>query len=541
MAVFPHAAEITVNGTLFSIDEIIQYPFMFHADSYINKNTGERDSFPDGPYMASTWVPIISREMTLFAANGGDVGGIAYYDEDFHFISGEDGYASWSGNQEYSLHIPSRARYLRFTQMKGIGAVTAYLIGTGTVEHGSGDWGWYPGGIIWGWDGAYAVTGTGDIMENVAGAKYSDILFPKAVENLLSDYWAIDPAGYFYKTLYDISRKCVGTQRARDGGYYDATGTAISTAPDYYSFALSVANPYASNCERTCYLDKGSVTTTNIKVRSIAELENALLEAAHCANKCHIYNITIAEGTYDLWAGLDKSRIKPWAEYHAGDHLYMRGLELPGFTNLYGEGKCELQLLLPDDQRTNYELVLSCLNMAGADQASVHNISFVARNCRYCVHDDGGELYADGTVLFENCRFKYLGMTDTSIKDIAYCYGGGFFEGRRAIFRNCVFDGGTDAGAWAGIFVHNHATARKPCYVDVENCVFKHAGHGIYMNMFYNYNENYTLTINNSLFENGADVLLGGAGGGKLYGGGNSEVTITKNASTATEDYLVRR
>lgn len=535
----PHMSKMEVNGTEFSVDEVIRYPFSVHIESYIDKTTGERVPFTSGgaPYCSSTWIPIFSNDMVLFASNGGDAGGIAYYDEGFTFISGEDGPASWAGNVEYRLHPPADARYMRFTQMIGHWS-TAYVIGTATQAFDDYTGGTFPGNIAWDWDGAWS-TETGVIVPNVVGAKYSDMLLLRSSEKMLHDYWAVDPAGYFYKTLYDIGGNYIGTQTSRNGGYKDAAGNVLSNPPDYYSYTLTVSVPYSQNCERTCYLDNGTVKEINARVNSIAALESWLRKAAHYANPTLIYNITIAEGEYDVWEGIDKNNIKPWAEYHAGDHIYMRGLELPGYTNIYGEGNCILKLLLPENQRQNYELVVSCLNTNGSNGQSVHNIKFIAKNCRYCVHDDAGELANNGTVLWDNCYFTYLGMTDTYIKETAYCYGGGFFEGRHAIFRNCVFDGGTDAGSWAGIFVHNHATARKPFYVDVENCVFKHAGHGIYMNMFYNYNENYTLTVNNSKFDSTSDILLGGAGGGKLFGGGNSEVTVSDTASTPTENYLI--
>lgn len=512
-------------------EQIIVYPYTFHADNYIDKTTGNMVPFTSTPnlYSASTWIPIRSKKLSLFASNGGDAGGIAFYDKDFHFISGDSGRSSWQGNLLYEFEAPDKARYMRFTQFTSY-RTTTYLKGITTAGQLLSDASEPYGEIVWGRDMAYAINGDGSLA-SAPGSSYSDMLLLRETEKYLNN-WDRDTT-YFYMNLFNSDNAFVGTKR-HNGAYYDPEGNAVSSI-DYHSYSLSIAQPYSYYTERTVYLDKPYVEQTTINCASIPALENALIEAFIHANPCHEYHIYMAEGTYDVWDGLDKTRLGTGSA--SGDLVGKRGLELPGNTHLYGKGKCVLDLELPEDQRADYSMCVSTLNTNGCN-ASVHNMTFIAYDCRYTIHDDAREIES-GEVLWDRCHFKFKGNRDTTYHDVSYCYGAGFFGKRKGIFRNCTFEGGNGAGTWAGIFVHNHQTSKEPMSLLVENCAFLESGSAIIMNMFYAYNENFTVTVNNTHFESGSSIDLKGAAGGYLYGGGNDSVTVNDTATTPTENYMV--
>lgn len=519
--------EISSNGEIYEVGSVIFYPYVLKKNKYISKTTGKEVDYTaaGAPYTASSWIPIYSKVILIKSSNGGDDGGIAFYDKDGRFIKGMDGYSSWSGPQEIAITVPAKAVYMRFTQMIGYESQT-YVKGVVDGDEIFGNVGCPFAHIKWVKDSAYATSGTGELLGNISGAIASNMLVLKAAEKYLMN-WRDDVGNYYYKNLFDVDRNFVGTKRDNET-YYDISGNQVVSPIDYYSFSMSVALPYSRYTVPDVYINTGTVYHTKISVNNIPDLETALIEAGCNANPCHIYDIELAAGTYDVWAGIDKTKLD-----NTGDQAWRRGLEIPNFCNLTGLGYCRLNLNLPEDQR-QYENVVSVLNLIGCE-SKIKNLIIIGSNLRYPVHDDGVELNAGRTTIWENCWFQHKGRTDTTKNPTAYCYGAGSYIDQKTIFRNCVFIGKEPSleGEWVGYFTHNHQGATAPHYAEFEHCAFLGDGPGIDANEFYSYDNAYTISVTGCKFNENTTIRMRGACGGRLLGGGNSEMTIENTAQSS--------
>lgn len=507
---------------------LTSYPFLLESGRYISKTTGNNVAMASGPYSASTWIPICSSFLYFRAYCSTDDAGYAFYDENKKYISG--GICPIGSTiGETLLEVPGNARFFRFSVMNQHIAKGVFVKGLNDRNHPIYDHIPFEKGVI------YAVS-NGSIVRNNSSNAIGSPLLLRSMEPLLRGYRK--ESNHFYKNLYDKNNVCVGSLRLE--GYYNTSGTKVNTPIDYYSFSMTISSPYSDFAAQEVYFNENQNRHIDINVGSVAALENALLEAAEFANPCRIYDIHLAQGTYDLWNGLDFSRISG-----TGDTAYHRGLEIPSYTNLYGNGNCILDLTIPSTGRS-YSTVISCLN-THCVEASVHNITLRTYDGRYCVHDDSyPNVTRDHTIIWDHCKFVHLGRPDTTYTTAAHCYGAGFYSGAKAIFRNCVFNAGTIITGlnWGGIAIHGHTTTgdgtnvNEPFYGEVENCSFLAVGDAILPNAVSGGLERqYDFRISNCFFAEGNRIYLKGQGGNRLFGGGNSPVTIRQDATN--EIYLV--
>ena len=264
-----------------------------------------------------------------------------------------------------------------------------------------------------------------------------------------------------------------------------------------------------------------------IQVETPQELVNAINSIAtdidnNKANKENIYNIYLSAGTYEVYPYIDKTNLQD-------QKLYKRGLEIPDYVNLIGVGDVIISCTIPDEDNTSSEnrsRIISTINTYGENYFK--NIQFVANNCRYCVHDDGGGKYKNRNIAFEDCIFTHNGIITANNWPNPYCYGGGYTGGRKGLFKRCIFN-----NIFIPFYVHTSSSfyMTNKCYVDIDNCVFNTKNnYSIDLQEAYGTSYVGNVSINNSILN--SSLLLRGSNKWNVFGGGNSKFTIdNKNDS----------
>ena len=263
--------------------------------------------------------------------------------------------------------------------------------------------------------------------------------------------------------------------------------------------------------------------TTAIKSIATSESNNK-------ASKSNPYVVYIYDGEYELYNDLDLANIQDQT-------LYKRGLEIPDYVSLIGIGNVTIKCSLPASEKDHAERVqaISTINTYGENY--FENITFIAKNCRYCVHDDGGGEYKNRKIEFVNCIFKHLGNDIGQWSEISQeCYGSGYTGGRKGVFKNCIFE------SEKGIPFYCHTSSQyymtDPFTLEIDNCAFiSKCGTSIRLNGVYGADKKNRCSINNSFIKESIEIddinneII-------LFGGGNSTVTINNN-QTAPQLYLV--
>lgn len=258
----------------------------------------------------------------------------------------------------------------------------------------------------------------------------------------------------------------------------------------------------------------------------------ATTKANNIANKNNVYDVYLNSGTYELYGVLDLTDIEDQTPFK-------RGLEVPDYVNLIGIGNVTISLTIPDSISNPYLVkYLSTLNTYGENHFK--NLTIIATNCRYCIHDDDGGNQTDRTYILDNCVLIHNGnsiATDLWPSNSQIPYGSGHSGGRHGIFKNCVFKAyATDAVAF---YAHTSSSLymKSPCVIDIDHCAFicDDSDHGIDFNPLYNVNLINVMSVNNSKVDN---IYLHGTNPARVFGGGNTS-TLTITNENSSEVYLV--
>ncbi len=162
-------------------------------------------------------------------------------------------------------------------------------------------------------------------------------------------------------------------------------------------------------------------------------------------------NINIYEGDYDLLAELGGSTFLSAID-RSGVFAERQGLRLKKNVNLFGVGYVILRYELPDTATYVQSQCTSALNLYQTN--SIENIEFIAKNCRYALHDEtnGGNPYL--TRYIKNCRFTHLGNVP-GLWEYPTVLGGGAGGGSDYTFINSQFITTTYGQAWSYHTNHN--------------------------------------------------------------------------------------
>ena len=141
---------------------------------------------------------------------------------------------------------------------------------------------------------------------------------------------------------------------------------------------------------------------------------------------------------------------------------------VPANTRLIGVGNVTLEFAPSDSDIVNEHnaRLFSVLNLDKS--CHIENLNLIAKNCRYCIHDE--DVTHDRTIK-HSFKNVYARKNQGAYGD-AQAYGGGFSTDRRYEFENCVFS--SYSIAWS---IHSGDTDDTSVYrgvtINFEGCVFE--------------------------------------------------------------------
>lgn len=525
---FSNYASMTISSFLLPFKNKGQISIAFYKDAFIYGEDGSLVTY-SSPFKASDYIYIKGQtEIWLWVVCSIDDSGYAFYNEDKECISS----ARYTVNNTFiQITIPKTAVYFRYsiyTTSTNFESCRLLFKDSDYPNYAQQRLTWSEGFVNFADNGYihdYAES------ETVRGY-YRSNAFPK--ESMAYLYGWNFASGVDFIMLYK-NNTAVGYYT--NSLYYDMANQVVSDI-EYDTFYLNVYTPNNPGFNDTIQMRTvgrlsliKTVEHTKRTVTTAQELISAVNEAVNFASEYNIYDISISDGAYDLWAVLDKTQISG-----SGDQLYHRGLELPDHCNLYGIGQVVLRCTIPESDNSEehpYTLIVSTLNMHGTDNI-LENIHFVGNNTRYCIHDDSGVDYSFKTLIVRNCRFTHTGTESELYIPDPRCYGAGYVTGRKAYFENCIFEsfGNCDKQ----LYIHTHAGNNNQSDIEtyVNNCAFITQGKtAIHYQVPWSTSYGGKLTINNCYFAISNTVLLDGVVGSVVYGGGNSAFTFdNQNNST---------
>lgn len=269
---------------------------------------------------------------------------------------------------------------------------------------------------------------------------------------------------------YDTANHANGTNTSTSAAFIRFTGV---TANINTTFLMDAEiRPYIINIatnERFVY-SEGNVADelrneTKIfshEVSTAAELCSAITAVAQFALPDNIItNIYLNEGTYVLTRALTGN------VPNSGSN----GLTLPNNCNLIGKGKGAIISLDLTGETASVQSLQSTLNLNKNN--NLENITLIAKNCRYALHNDGGSTNANATEHFKNCTFIHEGNPDGNW---AYptSVGEGTCSNANIIYEDCIF-----RSPLRGYYLHNQTAQTAPSYHKYINCIFTGVNNGI--------------------------------------------------------------
>lgn len=257
--------------------------------------------------------------------------------------------------------------------------------------------------------------------------------------------------------------------------YTDASGSSHTICSDYgYNFpeytlpsdAVSVSVQYPNN------LTWGANATLSFKVYSIGDiprqpivlevgtgkqytnLRTALEYASARADAMIRYEVHLFPGTYDTLS------------YYTAEEIAAEGFQGLFVTNgvsLIGIGQRSEIILTATMDTSTYNTTkrndVSTLNVVG--NIAVKNMTILAENIRYAVHDDTGVMgHQLNDHIYENVTFHGENLTSESGEELSFGAGGG--DMKRIIMKNCDFSD--------SMVIHTSDSMVHEFTVYLENC-----------------------------------------------------------------------
>lgn len=200
---------------------------------------------------------------------------------------------------------------------------------------------------------------------------------------------------------------------------------------------------------------------------------NSLYEAVNSINNSGPNNrfiIELNEGTYDILEEMGGADVVPTTSV---------GIILPDYVDLIGIGNRDniiISAVISQNQsnrtRSTY---FSAMNLKYNN--TIKNITFVAKNSRYPVHDESNGLYTDYVRIVENCVFHHYGAEDKdNFWTSCHGYGLGTSSGSKLYFKRCHFITNESTAGASAFACHNSANSDLPTCLEFEDCKFENTG-----------------------------------------------------------------
>lgn len=173
--------------------------------------------------------------------------------------------------------------------------------------------------------------------------------------------------------------------------------------------------------------------------------------------------IDIYSGTYDIYSEMGGSVFYNSITDTSNNRL---GIQLKDNVSLIGHG--EVTLLFEAEDSVANAINTQCASVLEVyGNTIIENIKIIARNCRYCIHDEtGGLLYKFAHHKYKNVNL-YHKPNKAGTWDSTSAIGIGTSSGNKYDFENCLFKS-DDFIAWG---LHNNAGQERNTIV-LDGCVF---------------------------------------------------------------------
>ena len=182
-----------------------------------------------------------------------------------------------------------------------------------------------------------------------------------------------------------------------------------------------------------------------------------------------VYDIIIYEGTYNVVAELGGQEYMNSIQSYVG----YAGIILPDYVNLIGVGDVTITGIIPMTYTWNKYACTSFspINMNTGNHV-LKNITVIAQNCRYAIHDDSSNKYTNWNKQLINCRIVHNGNSEVSSNEDAWtgtvAYGMGHSEGSTLQATNCYFK----ANGLPGFSCHDLGTFSTGANLIFVGCEF---------------------------------------------------------------------
>ena len=287
--------------------------------------------------------------------------------------------------------------------------------------------------------------------------------------------------GYIYNTdggipvvIYDSDKNVVETYASANAFNNAQKQGAISSDAAYIKFYHSTN--YPNGFYGACEMPYGWIPKLTIPYGSVPKELNVSYDATEVsslASALHAsfvrgellmnipLNIYIDEGTYDFTSLLNFGDLTDTYGLTVGKNTHLKGK--------HNKHQTVLQVKFADNESGSRASLLSVLNV-NADNATIENVTIVAKNCRYCVHDDSNNGTKGIHNKFTNVDFIHEG-NNTGLWNYPSAFGMGTSEDSEYIFTNCMFKSPFVAAGF-----HSNQGESKDTYVEYNKCQFISTG-----------------------------------------------------------------
>ena len=135
-------------------------------------------------------------------------------------------------------------------------------------------------------------------------------------------------------------------------------------------------------------------------------------------------------------------------------------LMVPNNTKIIGMGEAILKFEVPDGT-SSAKMAVIC-PLACRKNIVVENVTIIAQNCRYCIHDETGGTFDTYTKVFRNVKLYKTGG------GYSQAYGAGFSFNNNLLFDGCLFSS-DNTPVWS---VHDNVAYSDYANIVIKNCIF---------------------------------------------------------------------
>lgn len=188
--------------------------------------------------------------------------------------------------------------------------------------------------------------------------------------------------------------------------------------------------------------------------------------------------IYVYEGEYDMFAEymdeVSAGNIEiPPDDVEAGTYFPPYNAFVPNNTKIIGLGNVTLKMMPEADEITyGASLTWAPLNIYG--NVEIENVTVLAHNVRYCLHNDDHNNYQDSVQIYRNCRFIYT-HSDINSEDQQLgrnsTIGYGLAKGSKHIYEGCEIVNDSE-GNYSALYGHDFNAGHNGSLI-LKNCIIR--------------------------------------------------------------------